>query len=114
MRVVSGQSELEEIMSSVYRLTRCPLKHVIGVAALSAILLATLRLADQSKPQASGSATANPWKYYPKDRAVGDGGPAPKRDLTGTWAGPSSGANVPRSRVAAENPRAPMLTPLGE
>jgi hypothetical protein len=44
------------------------------------------------------------------DRATGDGGPAPKRDLGGTWAGPSSGANVPRQR----NEVAPPLTPFGK
>ncbi|HYT06651.1 MAG TPA: hypothetical protein VEL77_03290 [Rugosimonospora sp.] len=47
------------------------------------------------------------------DRAVGDGGPAPKRDLTGTWAGPGSGAAVPRG-INAQDPTAPPLTPLGK
>lgn len=61
---------------------------------------------------AQSNAARSPWKYYPEDvRAnVGDGGPAPKHDLTGTWAGPSSGADVPRGRGAA----APPLTPLGK
>src|SRR5438093_5393004 len=64
---------------------------------------------------ASGAAaqTPSPWKYYPMDRAIGDGGPAPKRDLTGTWAGPGSGANVPRGSNN-ENPTAPPLTALGK
>jgi len=44
------------------------------------------------------------------DRAIGDGGPAPKRDLTGTWAGPSSGSGAPRSRTE----ETPSLTPLGK
>jgi len=44
------------------------------------------------------------------ERAIGDGGPAPKRDLTGTWAGPASGAAVPRGKT--ESP--PPLTPLGK
>ena len=62
----------------------------------------------------SGAAqTKSPWKYYPMDRAIGDGGPAPKRDLTGTWAGPGSGANVPRGSNN-ENPTAPPLTELGK
>jgi hypothetical protein len=47
------------------------------------------------------------------DRAIGDGGPAPKRDLTGTWAGPSSGMAVPRGDNT-ESPTAPPLTPLGK
>jgi len=35
------------------------------------------------------------WQFDPAERAIGDGGPAPKRDFTGTWAGPRSGAGVP-------------------
>ena len=62
---------------------------------------------------AQSNAARSPWKYYPMDRAIGDGGPAPKRDLTGTWAGPGSGAAVPRG-TNAENPVAPPLTPLGK
>jgi hypothetical protein len=62
---------------------------------------------------AAAAGPRNPWKFYPKDRAMGDGGPAPKRDLTGTWAGPGSGMAVPRgSNVEAPTP--PPLTPLGE
>src|SRR5437764_10574683 len=62
----------------------------------------------------SGAAqTKSPWKFYPMDRAVGDGGPAPKRDLTGTWAGPGSGMAVPRGDNV-ESPTAPALTPLGK
>jgi hypothetical protein len=60
-----------------------------------------------------GNAARSPWKYYPTDRPVGDGGPAPKRDLTGTWAGPSSGAAVPRG-TNMQTPTAPPLTALGK
>ena len=62
---------------------------------------------------AQGDAPRSPWKYYPADaRAnVGPGGPAPVRDLTGTWAGESSGAGVPRL-VRPESP--PPLTPQGQ
>ncbi len=60
-----------------------------------------------------GNAAPSPGKYYPMDRAIGDGGPAPKRDLTGTWAGPGSGANVPRG-TNMEQPTAPLLTDLGK
>jgi len=59
------------------------------------------------------STARSPWKYYPTDRAVGDGGPAPKRDLTGTWAGPGSGAAVPRG-TNSEQPAPPPLTALGK
>ena len=50
---------------------------VVGV-----VLLSALAGAQQS------DAPRSPWKYYPEDvRAnVGPGGPAPVRDLTGTWA----------------------------
>jgi hypothetical protein len=62
---------------------------------------------------AQGDAPRSPWKYYPEDaRAnVGPGGPAPVRDLTGTWAGEASGAGV-RGGIRPENP--PPLTPLGK
>ena len=66
----------------------------------------------QAEPKA-GNQARSPWKYYPFDRAVGDGGPAPKRDLTGTWAGPSSGAAVPQG-TNTMTPTAPPLTPLGQ
>jgi hypothetical protein len=55
----------------------------------------------------------SPWKFYPMDRAIGDGGPAPKRELTGTWAGPSSGMAVPKGDNVQE-PTAPPLTPYGK
>src|SRR5690242_21291354 len=89
----------------------------LGAAALAAILMFSSAAAAQTAGSESKSANQphSPWKYYPADRAVGDGGPAPKRDLTGTWAGPSSGANVPGAfagRGNAEN-RTPPFTPLG-
>src|SRR4051812_48409348 len=61
----------------------------------------------------AGSAAKSPWKFYPQDRPNGDGGPAPKRDLTGTWAGPGSGMAVPRGDNV-ESPTAPAFTPLGK
>jgi len=62
---------------------------------------------------AQGDAPRSPWKYYPVDARAnaGPGGPAPVRDLTGTWAGESSGAGVPRL-VRPESP--PPLTALGK
>jgi hypothetical protein len=50
------------------------------------------------------------WVYNGLIRVNGTGGPAPKHDLTGTWAGPRSGAGVPdfgRGDV-------PSLTPEGQ
>ena len=62
---------------------------------------------------AQGDAPRSPWKYYPADARAneGPGGPAPVRDLNGTWAGESSGAGVPRL-ARPESP--PPLTPAGK
>src|SRR4029453_14943729 len=81
---------------------------IVGVAG--ALFLSALAAAQGN---AQGNEARSPWKYYPEDaRAnVGDGGPAPKRDLTGTWAGESSGAGVARL-VPPESP--PPLSPLGK
>jgi hypothetical protein len=80
----------------------------MGIAASVAgvLLLSTLAFA-QSTEQRS------PWKYYPEEARAneGPGGPAPVRDLTGTWLGESSGGGVPRL-VRPEDP--PPLTPLGK
>ena len=80
----------------------------MGVIAGAAgvVLLSALVAAQSDAPR-------SPWKYYPEDARAneGPGGPAPVRDLTGTWAGESSGAGVPRL-VRPENP--PPLTPLGK
>jgi hypothetical protein len=75
-----------------------------GVAGV--LLLSALATAQNQAPR-------SPWKYYPEDaRAnVGPGGPAPARDLTGTWAGESSGAGV-KPGIRYENP--PPLTALGK
>jgi hypothetical protein len=83
------------------------------VAGLSSAM-AMAQTAPANRTQAQPAAgTKSPWKFYPRDRAIGDGGPAPKRDLNGTWAGPSSGMAVAPSRNAQE-PKAPPLTPLGQ
>ena len=76
---------------------------IAGVAGV--VLLSVLAAAQ-------GNAPRSPWKYYPEDvRAnVGDGGPAPVRDLTGTWAGGSSGAGV----ESGEGLAPPPFTPLGQ
>ena len=83
----------------------------IGLAGVAAVLLlSALAVAQNTAPS---TAPRSPWKYYPEDaRAnVGPGGPAPKRDLGGTWAGESSGAGV-KGPVRPE--REPPLTPLGK
>ena len=82
----------------------------IIVGVVSVVLLSALA-ADQGSAQSN--AARSPWKYYPEDARAnkGDGGPAPRRDLTGTWAGESSGAGVERL-VPPESP--PPLTALGK
>jgi hypothetical protein len=83
--------------------------------SLFAVLVVASGGAAQTGPQLKKDGGAqSPWKYHPMDRAIGNGGPAPKRDLTGTWAGPSSGAAVPAGRVNAQQPTAPPLTALGQ
>ena len=61
---------------------------------------------------AQGDTPLSPWKYYPAEARAneGPGGPAPARDITGTWLGESSGGGVPLL-VRPESP--PPLTPLG-
>ena len=78
----------------------------IIVSVAGAVLVSALAAAQ-------GNEVRSPWKYYPEDARAnkGDGGPAPRRDLSGTWAGESSGAGVARL-VPPESP--PPLTPLGK
>ena len=63
------------------------------VSVAGAVLLSALAAAQSNEAR-------SPWKYYPEDARAnkGDGGPAPKRDLTGTWA-EISGACVERSSL---------------
>ena len=64
----------------------------------------------QSKQAAAADSEDAKWVYNGLVRVNGTGGPAPKHDLTGTWAGPRSGAGVPdfgRGDV-------PSLTPAGQ
>src|ERR1700686_2568711 len=76
------------------------------------LVFSSTALVQTTQSQQAGGARS-PWKFYPTDRAVGDGGPAPKRDLSGTWAGPGSGSGIQRVSDM-ENPAAPPLTPLGK
>ena len=77
------------------------------LAGLAGVVVLSALVAAQS------DAPRSPWKYYPEDARAnkGPGGPAPVRDLTGTWAGESSGAGVARL-VPPE--RQPSFTPLGK
>src|ERR1044071_3002659 len=77
-------------------------------ALLTAVITSTVVVAQN--PQNPPKQAKSPWVYYPLDTITGDGGPAPKRDLSGTWAGPGSTDAIPRG-AAAERP---SLTPLGQ
>ena len=83
---------------------------VAGVVLLSALVAAQ---GNQTAQGNQNNAPKSPWKYYPEDARAneGPGGPAPRRDLTGTWAGESSGAGV-KPLIRPENP--PPLTDLGK
>ncbi len=83
---------------------------IVGLAAVLVLSPVVRAQMAQSQPK-QGNEAHSPWKFYPTDRAVGDGGPAPKRDLTGTWAGPGSGSGIVNPRTTAEQP---SLTPLGQ
>jgi hypothetical protein len=82
---------------------------ILGLAG--SLLVCSAAVAQTAQPAKQDNQARTPWKYYAMDRAQGDGGPAPKRDLTGTWAGPRSGAGVPDGGGDAEKP---SLTPLGQ
>ena len=79
---------------------------VVFGAALSLSLLASAQM-PQSQ-QATGENSK--WMYNGRNRVAGSGGPAPVHDLTGTWAGPRSGAGVPDFRGGEK----PSLTSLGQ
>jgi hypothetical protein len=66
-------------------------------------------LAQSAQPN-QGTHLVPVWSFDPADRAIGDGGPAPKRDFTGSWAGPRSGAGVPDP----ERGEPPLLTEAGK
>jgi len=85
---------------------------IVGLAALLVFPpAAPAQMAQSQRTQANQA--RSPWKFNPTDRPVGDGGPAPKRDLTGTWAGPGSGF-VPQFASQDEAPEKPSLTPMGQ
>jgi hypothetical protein len=82
-----------------------------AVALIAVLVFSSLAAAQAAQSQSQQpKQTLSPWKYYPKDVAVGDGGPAPKRDLSGTWAGPGSTPSIPAGTPAER----PTLTPLAQ
>jgi len=86
-------------------------RQLLGLlAGLVIMLLFSSSVMAQTAQSQSTSSNNALWRFNPNDNAAGDGGPAPKRDLTGTWAGPGSSPAVPRGR----GPQQPSLTPLGQ
>ena len=86
----------------------------VAMSAAAVLMFSPGAVAQTANSQSSQAPKAkSPWKYYPMDRAIGPGGPAPKRDFTGTWAGPGSGAAVPKG-TNAQDPSGPPMTPLGQ
>jgi hypothetical protein len=81
---------------------------VVGLAAV--LCFSSVAMAQMAQPQSKAAEARSPWKYYPTDVPPGDGGPAPKRDLSGTWNGPGSSDAIP-SPTGVERP---SLTPLGQ
>jgi hypothetical protein len=79
----------------------------LALASLAAVLI----FSSVAKAQAEqGTHKAPVWKYDGGSRAVGSGGPAPFHDLSGSWAGPRSGAGVADSKPGD----LPPLTALGQ
>ena len=86
------------------------MRHLLASAVVritAALFVSSFAIA-QSQPQPATQGSV--WKYNARDRAVGTGGPAPKHDLTGTWAGPRSGAGVPDYKGGDK----PTMTALGQ
>ena len=89
----------------------CAMQHVlirVTVALAAALIVSSLAVAQTAQP--ANKQAKSPWVYYPTDTITGDGGLAPKRDLSGTWAGPGSTDAIPRGA----NAERPSLTPLGQ
>jgi hypothetical protein len=78
-----------------------------AIAGLAAVLIFSSMAMTQ--PQ-QGTHEGSVWKYDGRNRSVGSGGPAPVHDLSGSWAGPRSGAGVPDSKPGD----VPSMTPLGQ
>ena len=74
-----------------------------------ALALSLFASAQMPQPQQATGENSK-WMYNGRNRVAGSGGPAPAHDLSGTWAGPRSGAGVPDFRGGEK----PLLTPLGQ
>jgi hypothetical protein len=83
---------------------------IVGFGTL--LLMSSMVMAQMPQSQKSQPANGEnaKWMYNGLNRVEGPGGPAPKHDLTGTWAGPRSGAGVPDFAGGEK----PSLTPAGE
>jgi len=86
----------------------------LAVALLSSSLAGFSQPARPQAPQSKKPVAVDTedakWVYNGLIRVNGTGGPAPKHDLTGTWAGPRSGAGVPDFAKGD----VPSLTPEGQ
>jgi hypothetical protein len=80
---------------------RNPLKR--SIAGLAGVLLLSLLAAPQSQTPKRPTTPGGPESLYDKLGDTGSGGSAPRRDLTGFWAG----------RVAAKINPVPAMTPWG-
>jgi hypothetical protein len=87
-------------------------KALLGAALpmAAALLFSSAAMAQTPQPKPQQTQAKSPWKYYPTDVPQGDGGPAPKRDLSGTWNGPGSSPGVPRGGGGER----PQFTPLAQ
>jgi len=61
---------------------------IASLAAVLAFGLAAMAQMPKTQPEANGENSK--WMYNGRNRVEGSGGPAPVRDLSGTWAGPRS------------------------
>jgi hypothetical protein len=83
---------------------------LIGATIAVAAALVVSPVTSGQTTQSQSKQARSPWVYYPLDTVAGEGGAAPKRDLSGTWAGPGSTDVIPRGAPAEK----PSLTPLGQ
>jgi hypothetical protein len=77
---------------------------ISAVADFAAVLIFSSLATSQITQPRQAAHDVSSWKYDGRDRSVGSGGPAPVHDLSGSWAGPRSGAGVPDSRVGKRLP----------
>ena len=81
----------------------------IILTLVGVLVFSSAAIAQMPQPQQATGENSK-WIYNGRNRVAGSGGPAPVHDLSGTWAGPRSGAGVPDFRVG----EIPSLTPLGQ